>query len=90
MTVILGEGIEDRVELLLFLRLVFPVAVHGQAEGVFPLVPVGDLDALEVLQREHVFFLLVGRFPGQIAGQVAVFVFQVEAFLVVGSHELVS
>jgi hypothetical protein len=44
--VVLGEGVDDRVELALLLGLVLPVGVHGQAEGVFPLVPVVDLDAL--------------------------------------------
>jgi hypothetical protein len=46
MAVVLVEGVDDRVELALLLGLVLPVGVHGQAEGVFPLVPVVDLDAL--------------------------------------------
>ncbi|MNM95424.1 hypothetical protein D3C81_1078690 [compost metagenome] len=68
MAVVLGEGIEDRIQLLLFFGLVFPVGVHGQAEGVFPLVPVGDLDALEALVRVDRVFALVAWFPAQVTG----------------------
>ncbi|MCY1186299.1 hypothetical protein D9M73_271600 [compost metagenome] len=83
MAVVLGKGIEDGVQLLLLLRLVFPVGVHGQAEGVFPLVPVGDLDAFEALHRVDVFVALVARLPVQVAGQATVLVFHVQAF---GGH----
>ncbi|MCY1298660.1 hypothetical protein D9M70_481560 [compost metagenome] len=83
MAVVLGEGIEDGVELLLLLGLVLPVGVHGQAEGVLPLVPVGDLDALEALVGVDVFLALVARLPAEVAGQAAVLVFLVQAF---GGH----
>jgi hypothetical protein len=50
LAVVLLEGVDDGVELALLLALVLPVGVHGQAEGVFPLVPVVDLDAFELGQ----------------------------------------
>ena len=77
-TVVLRIGLDDGVELALLFRLVFPVGVHGQAERVFPLVPVVDLDALVFHQRVHILARLVGGFPVQLAGHVAVFFFQSE------------
>ncbi len=84
--VVLGEGVEDSVQLLLFFGLILPVGIHGQAERVFPLVPVGDLDPLKAFVGEDVLLLLVARFPGHVAGQVLVLVFEAE-LLVLGSHE---
>ena len=80
MAVVLRERIEDRVEFFLFLGLVLPVGVHGQAERVFPLVPVGDLDPFETLMGVDVLVGLVARLPVQVTGHAAVFFFGIKAF----------
>src|SRR5690554_3278156 len=49
--VVLGKGVEDGVQLLLFLGLVLPVGVHGQTERIFPLGPVYNLDTFKPLIR---------------------------------------
>jgi hypothetical protein len=74
--VVLGEGVDHRVQLALLFALVFPVGVHGQAERVFPLAPVFDLDAFEVAQREYLGLRLVRKIPGQVAGHGGVLVLQ--------------
>jgi hypothetical protein len=70
--VVLGVGIDDGVELALLFGLVFPVGVHGQAEGVFPLVPVMDAQALVGHIRVDRFLALVAGLPAQVAGEQAV------------------
>src|SRR5690606_27991253 len=88
-TVVLGEGIQYRIEFLLFLGLVLPVGVHGQAERILPLVPVGDLDALEMLVGIDVLLLLVAGLPVQVAGQVVISVLETE-FLLLDCHGMFS
>ncbi|MCY1464674.1 hypothetical protein D9M71_827350 [compost metagenome] len=80
MAVVLREGIEDRVQLFLFLGLVFPVGVHGQAERIFPLVPIGDLAAFETFVRVDVLVGLVAGLPVEVTGHAAVFFFGIKAF----------
>lgn len=48
LAVVLREGLDDGVELLLLLALVLPVGVHGQAERVLPLVPVVQLSLIHI------------------------------------------
>src|SRR5690606_21504025 len=54
-------------------------------ERVFPLVPVGDLDAFVVDVRKNLGAAAIARLPGQVAGQQAVF-FLLGQFLVLGLH----
>ena len=78
LAVVLGKCIENGIKLFLFFGLVFPISIHGEAEWVFPFRPIGDFDALEIFIRECLFALLIGKFPIQIAGEQAVFVFNIE------------
>ncbi|MNC18110.1 hypothetical protein D3C75_660050 [compost metagenome] len=83
--VVLRVGVDDGVELALLLGLVLPVGVHGQAEGVFPLVPVVNLDAFVLHVGEHFLLGAVGGLPAEIAGEQLVLVFQAQ-LLVGGFH----
>jgi hypothetical protein len=65
----LGEPVEHGVEPLVLLRLVLRVGVDGEAEGVLPLAPVVDLDALELGVGEHVALGDVARLPVEVTGQ---------------------
>ena len=78
LAVVLRKGIKNGIKLFLFFGLVFPVGIHGEAKRVFPFRPVGNFDAFEFFIGEGLLAVLVGKFPIQIAGEQAVFVFQVE------------
>ena len=52
--VVLRHRIDDRVKLALLLRLELPIGVHGQLEGIFPSIPVVDLDPLVLGEWEDV------------------------------------
>ncbi len=79
--VALDVGVEHGVQLALLLGLVLPVGIHGQAEGVFPLVPVMDLDPLVGDVGVDVFHLLVRRLPVEAARHDRIALFQAELFL---------
>ena len=81
LAVVLGEGLDHRIQLFLFFALVFPVGVHRQAKRVFPLVPVVNLDALVFVIRKDLVHRLVGSVPGEVARHGGVAVFQTELFL---------
>ena len=81
MAIVLGMGVDDRVELALLLGLVFPVGVHRQPEGILPFFPVVHLDAFVAGVRVNLFLAVVGRFPAEIAGQQFVLFFQAKLFL---------
>ena len=79
--VVLREGVEYRVELALLLGLVLPVGVHRQAEGIFPLVPIVDLDALELRLREDLVHRLIAGFPVEAARHVGVLFLEAQLLL---------
>nr|WP_253272643.1 hypothetical protein [Arsenicicoccus sp. oral taxon 190] len=68
----LGEAVEDRVEPLVLLRLVLVVGVDGQAEGVLPLAPVVDRDALVGGVGVELVVVDIARLPVEVAGEGAV------------------
>ncbi len=78
LAVVLLEGVDDRVELLFLLALELPVGVHREAERVFPLVPVVDLDALELVEGKDIVHRLVGGVPAEAAGHHRVAFLQAE------------
>jgi len=73
LAVVLLERVDNGVELALLLPLILPVGIHRETEWVFPLVPVVNLDALELVLREHLVHGLVGRVPAQTAREQRVF-----------------
>ncbi|MPN51332.1 hypothetical protein SDC9_198975 [bioreactor metagenome] len=81
LAVVLGKGLDHGVELFLFLGLVFPVGIHGQAEGVFPLVPVVHLDALVIHVGKNRVLVLVAGLPAEVAGQRAIALLHAKLFL---------
>ncbi len=81
LAVVLRKGVDDRIELALLLGLVFPVGVHGQAEGILPLAPVVNVDALEFHLREQGRLALVAGLPAQITGEFLVFLAQAQALV---------
>ncbi len=81
MAVVLVERVENGVQLALLLGLVFPVGIHGQAERIFPLVPVVDLDALIGHVGIDVFHLLVRRHPVETSGHDRITLFQPQFLL---------
>ena len=79
--VVLVVRVDDGVQLALFLGLVFPVRIHGQAEGVFPLLPVVNLQPFIVDEGEHILVLLVAGLPAEVTGHEGVFFLEPQFFL---------
>ena len=82
MAVILRMGVNNRVKLALFFRLILPVRIHGQAERIFPLVPVMDLQPFIGNVGKDFFLGAIRRFPCQVTRQQAVLFFRIHFFII--------
>ena len=86
LAVVLLERIEDGVELALFLGLILPVGLHGEAEWIGPPIPVLDLDAFVFVVGKHLIHGDIGGFPVEAAGQERIAFFQAELFRFCHDH----